>query len=379
MKKYTIYRNDKLYILHVWRRYFVIYDNVYNKIYQKTCKNPIVDVLNYGFSFSRSTRIHNCGSDVVVEATTFSSEEIHGGNSETDDLHGNRPSEEQKFNDGLGGGSGTGLTPSTSSNAGENADGNNNPSASATGNQSSGKKAGENKKSPAHGARNTKKAGTSVFSRREKAKMKNKGLLSTGAIHKKEDLTSEQKSLVKSVARIIEKWCGQSNISSTREMLDVFDFYKRKILGENIEPALHREKRRGSKIKLLLTNDVSGSCATHSGICEAIAKAITSQEEVDVSYTENVNGWRMASNDEALDGVPIDYKDYDLVIYFGDNDILHMLDKYDKNKFIVLSNEHHNNRGPKIRNKRPLYIDGVDLRSVQSIYEAIKMLDRIIK
>jgi len=307
------------------RPWIITMKDRYTNVMEGVSNNPIVDVLNYGFSFTRGKRTHNgVEAQEVIPGTTKERDDVHGGNSQTDDkIQSEKRLPKKKGN-----------------------------------------------------RRSQRKERQEERAKEQIQMLSQNGGHSMKAFHKKEEISED----ISKIKEVLSRWIG-TGTPVEEEKINVIDLTLRTISGQDITPAVYADTEVEQKMRILLTNDVSGSCSSHSGITKGIAKAIASDTSMDVRYIENVNGDPIPSRDVFYDPNMKEKEIYgsaDRVVYFGDSDGYRILESCSKKgaKIVMLSNEHHNNRGPKVRDKKDnfIYIDGVELRDTAAIATALSLI-----
>jgi hypothetical protein len=136
-------------------------------------------------------------------------------------------------------------------------------------------------------------------------------------------------------------------------------------------PALEADVEHETKLRVLVTPDRSGSCASNCQVIVGLAIAL--RRAYNAQYAENVNGVIDESDLREMG------RDTDLVLYIGDSDGIESLEALSSNsprtKVVLLDTSHHNNRGPKVvkRTANYIHIDGVNIGSADGIVDALRL------
>lgn len=129
----------------------------------------------------------------------------------------------------------------------------------------------------------------------------------------------------KASAELLEKVAGRSQFKVPRSVTtNVERLLMALETGDNPLPALQVPDER-SRLRILVTPDVSGSTQSWSGVAQAWAQHLAKMPEADVIYIENSNGWFINVDQVAVEAL---LTEIDLVIYLGDSDGDLLCEKY---------------------------------------------------
>ncbi len=259
--------------------------------------------------------------DEVAEATSMTSEDVHGGNEATKDIvdssnaadDGQNP-ENHGAEAGVDGDEGSGdgqgdQSPSEHDSLSEgSAD---RPSRGSRGGRSERRKAERAQvrrlaaqTQPPQVAKPTRNGTTAVLCLRPL------------------DISPGMRRAAHKSAELLAKLIGRSTQKTVQgTQVQAMDLLLALETGDNPLPALERPRER-PRLKVLITPDSSGSCQDWSGLGRAWALEVAKLPNVDVIYVGNMNGqftdaeYRLVA-DEAVDGM---LREVDVVIYLGDGD-----------------------------------------------------------
>lgn len=261
------------------------------------------------------------GVDEVAEATSLTSEDVHGGNEATKDIQdspnaandGQNP-ENHGAEVGVDGeeGSGDGQGDQSSSELDSQSEGGSDrPSRGSRGGRSERRRAERAEvrrlaaqAPPPQVSKPTRNGATSVLCLRPL------------------DVSQGMRRAARKSAQLLAELIGRSTQKTVQgTQVQALDLLLALETGDNPLPALERPRLRPS-LKVLITPDSSGSCQDWSGLGRAWALEVSKLPDVDVIYVENMNGQFMGAGyrvvaDEAVDGM---LREVDVVIYLGDGD-----------------------------------------------------------